>query len=222
MKTGVVFDIQEFSVHDGPGVRMTVFMKGCPLRCSWCHNPEGINPGPQMLSFPGGQRLSGREYQTGELADIILGQADTLSFSGGGVTFSGGEPLLQADFLLGLMRILRGKTHIILDSSGHGEPDKFLALAGLSDLVFFGLKIFDPEKHRRFTGVDNSLIISNLSELKKTGTPFVARVPLVPGVTDSDENLAGLAGLLRGQGSRMKTRVDFQKVNIQRAYILSF
>ncbi len=197
MTSGTVFDIKEFTLHDGPGIRTTVFMKGCPLSCSWCHNPEGQSMQPQIIRSPAGERLAGQEYSAGELAALLNRQVDIFRANEGGVTFSGGEPLLQATFVGEVIDLLRG-IHVLLDTSGYGSRRDFRQLIGKCDLVFFDLKLIDPAAHRRYTHRSNGLILENLQVLSATGKPFVVRVPLVPGVTDTDENLAAIARLVRG------------------------
>lgn len=197
MKTGMVFDIKEFTLHDGPGVRTTVFMKGCPLSCSWCHNPEGQSRQPQIIRSPGGERLAGTEYTAGELAALLNRQADIFRANEGGVTFSGGEPLLQATFVGEVIDLLLG-IHVLLDTSGYGSRREFRQLIEKCDLIFFDLKLMDPAAHRRYTHRSNGLILENLRALSASGKPFVVRVPLIPGVTDPDENLTAIAQLVRG------------------------
>jgi pyruvate formate lyase activating enzyme len=197
MAKGIVFDIKEFAVHDGSGIRTTVFLKGCPLDCSWCHNPEGKSSRPQMLRGQAGERLAGREFTAEQLAGQLNRQADILKMNDGGITFSGGEPLLQAGFVAEVIARLDG-LHVLLDTSGYGNEADFRRLAALSDLVYFDLKLVDAAEHRRYTGRDNLPILSNLKILSAMGIPFVIRVPLVPGVTDMDENLAGIARIVSG------------------------
>ena len=197
MISGIVFDIKEFAVHDGPGIRTTVFLKGCPLRCSWCHNPEGMSPEPQLIRGPAGERVAGREYTSAALADILNRQADILRANEGGVTFSGGEPLGQAQFVTQVIDRLCG-VHVLLDTSGYGSEGDFRLLVSRSDLVYYDLKLVDRRAHRRYTGVDNGPILRNLSVLSELGVPFVIRVPLVPGVTDTDRNLAAIGMTVRG------------------------
>ena len=210
MTTGLIFDIKEFAVHDGPGIRTTVFLKGCPLRCSWCHNPEGILPEPQVMHGPAGERVVGVTYTSSELADILNRQAEILRANEGGVTFSGGELLMQAAFVAEVLDRL-DDIHVLLDTSGFGGEDDFRLLAGKSDLVFFDLKLIDPAVHRRYTGVDNGPILRNLRVLATLNVPFVVRVPLVPGVTDTDENLAAIAETVRGLEGML--RVDLLPYN---------
>jgi pyruvate formate lyase activating enzyme len=202
---GVVFDIREFTIHDGPGIRTTVFLKGCALSCTWCHNPEGIDPRPEVMRSPAGDRLVGRTYEARELAELLRRQADILAAAEGGVTFSGGEPLMQAGFVAATIDLLPG-VHVVLDTSGYGSERSFDALARRSDLVYFDLKLIDPAEHRRWTGQDNGRILRNLARLRALGTPFVARIPMVPGVTDTPHNLAAIADVLKVHTSLV--RVD--------------
>lgn len=193
-RTGVVFDIRELTIHDGPGLRTTVFLKGCPLRCAWCHNPEGMSPEPQVLRTATGERTAGRSYTAMELAHILNRQAPLLV--DGGVSFSGGEPLMQAAFLAEVIDRLQG-LHVVLGTSGQAAEEDFRSVAARCDLVLFDLKLIDPEAHRRWTGTDNRAILRNLAVLAELGKPFCIRVPLVPGVTDTLANLRAIARLLR-------------------------
>jgi pyruvate formate lyase activating enzyme len=197
MLTGVIFDIKEFAVHDGPGVRVTVFLKGCPLRCSWCHNPEGWSPRPQVLRGAAGDRVAGQVFSSAELAARINSQADLLRTGEGGVTFSGGEPLAQAEFVAEVTDQL-DNLDVVLETSAHAGEAGFSLVARKCSLVFFDLKLADPDQHRRHTGTDNARILRNLRLLGGLGVPFVIRVPLIPGVTDTDANLSGIAGLIAG------------------------
>jgi len=192
MTRGIVFDIKEFAVHDGPGIRTTVFLKGCPLRCPWCHNPEGQSSLPQTMRGSAGRRVAGKTYTAEELARLLNGQAAILGSCEGGITFSGGEPLFQADFVVAVARRLEG-VHRLLQTSGYGAEETFAWVLAQMEMVFFDLKIIDKEAHRRYTGAGNELILQNLDTLSRSEVPYVVRVPLVPGVTDSDENLAAMA-----------------------------
>jgi len=192
--TGVVFDIRELTIHDGPGLRTTVFLKGCPLRCAWCHNPEGWSYDPQVLRGPNGDRVAGRIYRADELATILNEQAPLLA--DGGVSFSGGEPLRQAFFLEAVLERLEG-LHVVLGTTGFAPAEDFLRVVRRCDLVLFDLKLMDPEAHRRWTGVDNWLILDNLERLADLGLAFLIRVPLVPGVTDTEANLRAIARHVR-------------------------
>lgn len=203
MKQGVVFNIKEFAVHDGPGIRTTVFLKGCPLRCSWCHNPEGISPQPQILHSPAGERLVGKTYTSGALAGFLNRQAAILTDNEGGVTFSGGEPLSQAEFVAETIDQL-DNLHVLLDTSGYGSPDAFELLARRANLIYFDLKSSQPAIFKSYCGGNLDVVLANLDRLHEIPTPVVIRIPLIPGVTDTPDNLTGIArrvanlpGLLR-------------------------
>jgi len=195
MLNGIVFDIKEFAVHDGPGVRITVFMKGCPLRCSWCHNPESQSPEPQILRGNAGERLVGMSFSSQELADRLNCLADLLRTGEGGVTFSGGEPLVQADFVAEVIDQL-DHLHVLLDTSGYAEESSFRKVAAKSQLVYFDLKLVDSGAHQTHTGASNAPILRNLHVLNELGVPFVIRVPLIPGVTDTEANLSAIARMV--------------------------
>ncbi len=197
MLTGVVFDFKEFAVHDGPGVRITVFLKGCRLRCSWCHNPEGLSPLSQFLQGAGGARLAGEVYTSQALAARLNSQSELLRQGEGGVTFSGGEPTMQAAFLAEVIDQL-DDLHVVLDTSGYADEADFRLVASKIDLAHFDLKLVDPEQHRLHTGADNAPILRNLRVLSEMEIPFVIRVPLIPGVTDTAANLSGIAQVIAG------------------------
>jgi pyruvate formate lyase activating enzyme len=195
-RSGIVFDIREFTVHDGPGIRTTVFMKGCRLRCNWCHNPEGLSFEPQWLESPAGRRLAGATYRSHELAELLNRQAPVLR-SHGGVTFSGGEPLAQAAFVSEVIDQL-DHLHVTLETSGWADDSDFCLVAKKSDLVLFDLKLIDPDEHRKWTGQDNAPILRHLQMLGEMQTPCIVRVPLIPGVTDTEANLRAIAATARG------------------------
>src|SRR5271157_2808270 len=174
MNSGIVFDIREFAVHDGPGIRTTVFLKGCPLACTWCHNPEGQSVEPQVIRSPAGERLAGTVYSAAELAGYLNLQAEILRNNEGGVTFSGGEPLFQPDFVAEVIDLLEN-IHVVLDTSGYGSEKDFRSLLDRSDLIFFDLKLIDRRMHRQYTGRDNDLILNNLKMMSGSSKPFVIR-----------------------------------------------
>jgi len=212
--TAVIFEVREFCVHDGPGVRTTVFFKGCPLRCTWCHNPEGLSPEPETLfksprcrhcgncrtggACPEGARVPcGRRWTVDELVAELNRFRDFFESSGGGVTFSGGEPLLQGAFAAAAAKRLH-PIHLALETSGYAAPATYRAVVSEMDLVFQDLKHPDPAAHRRWTGVDPAPIHANLRWLKESGKPFIARIPLIPGVNDTPAAKEGFARLLEG------------------------
>ena len=232
--TATIFEVREFCLHDGPGIRTTVFFKGCPLRCAWCHNPEGLSPEPEMLfkaakchhcgncknggDCPHGARVPcGRHWTVMELAQEIRVNADILRSSGGGVTFSGGEPLMQAKFLCALADELKTGTvplhpgtvpvHLALETSGYAPEEVYQQVVERMDLVFQDLKHPDPAEHKRWTGVDPTPIHANLAWLKASGKPFVARIPLIPGVNDSEKAKEGFARLLEGKSGLLRVEL---------------
>lgn len=229
--TGTVFSIEEFTVYDGPGIRTTVFLKGCPLRCCWCHNPEGQEPHPQVVRNPNGcigcgrceasavtedggiryteesiracprglLRVSGEVWEAPALCAHLL-KNKALYADGGGVTFSGGEPLARAPFLLECLERLQGQVHTAVQTCGYAHHDTFRQVLERCDYMLYDLKLADPALHKQYTGVSNAPILHNLDTLARSGKPFVIRIPLIPGVTDTEENLAGLAALLQSYG----------------------
>ncbi len=197
MYSGIIFKINEFAVHDGPGIRTTVFLKGCPLGCSWCHNPEGISALPQILQGPR-KRLIGKKYSSRQLADLLLEHEKFLVQNNGGITFSGGEPLFQPDFLNEVIDILKPRLHIALDTCGYAESKVFENICKKVNLLLFDLKLMDNELHKKYTGKSNDLIRQNLKIALKMDKDIIIRVPLIPGVTDAKENLSEIADFLVG------------------------
>jgi pyruvate formate lyase activating enzyme len=208
--TGIVFDLKKFAIHDGPGIRTTVFLKGCPLACWWCHNPEGQAPQPEIMHGPratGGEtspeEIVGRPISVaGLLAEI---QKDIIFYdtSGGGVTFSGGEPLVQHAFLVSALAACRqAGIHTALDTTGYAPRDVLARVVPEVDLFLYDLKLMDDQRHRRYTGVSNGLILENLTWLAAMGQPLAVRLPLVPGITDDEANLSAAADFL----SRLEPR----------------
>lgn len=222
---GNVFDIKEMAVHDGPGLRTTVFLKGCPLRCVWCHNPEGLTPKPQLMykdarcrkcgqcmiscdhpeCSPYGRciymcpenclEVVGREVDAKKLAVEIKQTALVLGDHFGGFTFSGGEPLAQADFVLEVIRYLPGY-HFAIETSGFANEEIFQRVLEKLDYVIMDLKLADDSLHRKYTGVSNVPILRNLEILRNSGKPCCIRTPLIPGITDTDENLTAIKQLV--------------------------
>lgn len=204
--TGIIFDIKRFAIHDGPGIRTTVFLKGCPLDCAWCHNPEsrGREPEPRRgLSsrFHQDDGLIGRVADVDEVLEVVRRDRVFYDESGGGMTLSGGEPLLQADFAAALLRRAREDgMHTAVDTSGSVSWRHLEAALPWTDLFLYDLKLIDPELHATWVGGDLRLIRSNLERLLRTGAAVRVRIPLIPGVTDTDANLAGIAALLGSFG----------------------
>jgi pyruvate formate lyase activating enzyme len=183
---GQVFNVQRFSVNDGPGIRTTVFFRGCPLSCTWCHNPESWR-------VP----VSGEDVTVDSIMDIIKRDVMFYEESGGGVTFSGGEPLEQPDFLLLLLKACRKlDINTAVDTSGYANFDFFNKILPFTDLFLFDLKIIDDHLHLHHTGVSNKIIHENLFNLSSKGKKIFIRIPLIPGITDTDENINSIIELL--------------------------
>ncbi len=237
--TGTVFSIERYAVHDGNGIRTIVYLKGCPLRCLWCANPEGQEARPQVFTFSdrcigcgrcggacprgaaggdpstGGQelptpcagcgrcvdacpaaarRLFGRQMTVGEVLDAVLKDRAFYRRSGGGVTLSGGEPTAQAAFARDLLSACRRQgLHTAIETCGYTSFPPLANIARHLDLILYDVKHMDREAHRRMTGVPNDLILDNLRRLDAQGVPIVVRIPVIPGLNDSRENLTATA-----------------------------
>jgi len=243
---GFIFDIQRYAVHDGPGIRTTVFFKGCPLSCSWCHNPEGQSPQPDLMYFQnrclvcgeciklcphgavhcrdgvihttsacqvcgtcaegcpaGARKVVGRRMTVSEVLREIQKDVIFWDQSGGGVTFSGGEPLAQPRFLSLLLDACRAKRiDTVVETCGMAKQDEVLELSDKAGLFLYDLKILDPEKHKKFTGVSNDSIIANLEALAERRRRVVVRYPIIPYINDDGGNVRQMVALL----SRLRLR----------------
>jgi pyruvate formate lyase activating enzyme len=200
-KSGTVFDIQRSALHDGPGIRTVVFLKGCYLRCEWCHNPESWAPEPQAASEPdssGDLQTFGREMSVEEVMRIVLRDRVYYELSGGGLTLSGGEPTLQFDFCRDLLAAAREHSlHTCLDTSGHNSQEVFSEMLPLVDLYLFDYKLTGSEAHARWTGARNEMILHNLDFLYRSGAQIVLRCPILPGINDNEEHFQAIAALHR-------------------------
>ena len=208
---GTIFDIKKFAIHDGPGIRTTVFFKGCPLDCWWCHNPEGRKLETETLSVkPGGNtsdsgnaaktEVIGRDVSVEAVMDEILKDVIFYDQSGGGVTFSGGEPMMQPEFLYMLLQACKENgLNTAVDTSGYAPWVDFEKIYDLVDLFLYDLKLMDDEAHNEYTGVSNELILDNLLRLSSMGNKIEPRIPLIPGITDTEENLEAIARFLTPQ-----------------------
>ncbi len=241
--TGWVFDIKRYSIHDGPGIRTTVFLKGCGLHCLWCHNPESIDPGPELMHWPArctrcyacvracplaalskdpsgavvidrarcdlcgrcaaaclydAMQIVGREMTVEDVLAEVEKDRIFYEQSGGGVTLSGGDPLVQADFAAALLDACRSRgIRTALDTAGRSSNGVLDRLAAKSDLVLYDLKCMDETRHREFTGASNAPILENVKALVAAGREVWVRVPLVQGVNDDEDNIRRTIALLQ-------------------------
>lgn len=235
MAKGIIFDIKRYAIHDGPGIRTTVFFKGCPLNCQWCHNPEGIEPMPELLLNQTRCAIDCRACLSecpksailkigttvyidqkkcdlcGNCVDACMYEAlliagkkksapdvfaevekDLIFYeeSRGGVTLSGGEPLLQMEFLDNLLDELKSRdVHVALDTSGYSPLEDLERVCDRVDLILYDLKMMDEMDHEDYTGASNAIILRNLKELSSAGKPVEIRIPLVCGVNDDEQNI---------------------------------
>ena len=222
---GIIFDIKEFTVHDGPGSRITVFLKGCPLRCKWCHNPEGLKVANQLMyksnfcihcgacqtpckheecqpfgrcayMCPNGAlSIVGEEVSGKILAERLQKNAKILKLMDGGITISGGEPLLQPDFVCELAENLED-THKAIQTSGYADLETYQKVVERMDYVLQDIKLADEKEHVKYTGVSNEQILRNIEWLKTSGKPFAFRVPLIPNITDTARNLNAISEIV--------------------------
>lgn len=238
---GLVFDVKRYAINDGPGIRVTIFLKGCPLSCRWCHNPESISPKIQKmyteskcigcgecvricpmhaceltekgivtdesLCISCGQcaaacparatEMSGRYESVDALLQVIEDERPFFDQSGGGVTFSGGEPLLHAEFLVEILDACgRLQIHRTVDTCGLAKTSSLLEVAKRTDLFLYDLKLMDPDRHRKWTGAGNKRILKNLRALAASGAEIQIRIPLIRGVNDDDENIEATAAFI--------------------------
>jgi pyruvate formate lyase activating enzyme len=205
--TGTMFDIKRFAVHDGPGIRVTTFLKGCPLACKWCHNPESINPA--VSTAPKTVRVGSKTFTENEIVGYEITPENLMhefrkekifmDESGGGVTFSGGEPLMQAGFLAEMLALCKKeKIHTAVDTSGFAAWDIIEAIRTFTDLFLYDLKIMDDAMHKNYTGVSNRLILENLVSLLNAGARVRIRIPMISGITFTPENIEQTLAFLTG------------------------
>ncbi len=213
MSTVDIFDIKRFAVHDGPGIRTTVFMKGCPLRCWWCHNPESQSVKPLIVEIE--RMLNGKPVSSSKtygervaqdmVMETVLRDRHFYEESGGGVTFSGGEPLMQFEALLTLLE--RSKAlglHTSVDTSGFGRRDHFERIAAYTDLFLYDLKNMNTDLHREHTGVDNKLILSNADFLLDRGAMLIFRIPVIPGINTQEDEMQRLFSFVEERKGKLE------------------
>ena len=206
---GTIFDIMKYAIHDGPGIRTTVFFKGCPLTCWWCQNPESQQLEPEKIKGLARRRYSHQffgkdEGVIGEVVTVDQVMAEVLKdsifyeSSGGGLTISGGEPLIQPDFLLALLKASRKKgIHTALDTSGYAPWAIFKKILHYVDLFLYDLKIMDDKLHEEYTGVSNRLVLQNLQRLLQNKAAVVIRMPVITGMTDGINNIRAIGDFLK-------------------------
>ena len=195
---GLIFSIKRYSIHDGPGIRVTIFMKGCPLSCKWCHNPEGILPQPETVvtTYRVGEREfckkeeAGKDYSVDDIVAILNRDRVFMDQSKGGVTFSGGEPMLQFEFLYDAVKACKKSGfHVTIDTSGYSAAGNYKALIPFTDLFLFDIKHLDEGQHIIGTGVSNTGILENYRFLLENARGVALRIPVIPGFNDDTDHI---------------------------------
>ena len=200
---GKIFNIQKFSINDGPGIRTTVFFKGCPLHCRWCSNPESQNRNAAIADAMENELYSGRDYTVEEVIRVVRQDVDFYIESGGGMTLSGGEALQQMAFAEALINAAHAENiSCAVETTGFVDPDRFLEFLPLPDLYLYDFKHYDREIHRQYTGVYNDIILENLRALVAAGKPVIARIPVIPRFNVGIRHARGLAATLADIGVR--------------------
>ncbi|HNW84669.1 MAG TPA: glycyl-radical enzyme activating protein [Candidatus Cryosericum sp.] len=257
---GTVFNIMHYALHDGPGIRTVVFLKGCPLSCLWCHNPEGQAPGPELMLLTdrctgcgdcvrvcpqgaatlvdgvpgiteactacgqcveacvqGARTLAGTRMSVTDVLGELLRDRVFMEGSGGGVTISGGEPLLQAAFLRELVDACEGeRMPVAVETCGVGDSKDLLWLAQKGVLFLYDIKLVDEARHRQWTGHGNAGILTNLRTLAQARAHVVVRLPVIPGANDDDANVGQLAGLMRDLGLRRLDLLPYHRIGTEK------
>jgi pyruvate formate lyase activating enzyme len=204
---GLVFDIKRFALHDGPGIRTTVFLKGCSLRCWWCQNPESIREYPETFQVKSISAtfnkeceeniIFGKHFSVEDLMDELIKDRVFYDESSGGITFSGGEPLIQYKFVSECLKECKlSGLQTAVDTSGYVPFVTFENIYEYTDIFLYDIKLIDDTEHKKFTDVSNELILNNLKELTNLGNKVVVRIPLIPEITDTQKNLSDIAAFI--------------------------
>ncbi|HUT80290.1 MAG TPA: glycyl-radical enzyme activating protein [Candidatus Bathyarchaeia archaeon] len=221
---GIIFDIKKFAIHDGPGIRTTVFFKGCPMNCWWCHNPESQKLEPEFItkqvisnniskSCPGTKEIIGQEVTARDVMVEIEKDQIFYEESNGGVTFSGGEPLMQPEFLLILLDLCKKKNiHTTIDTAGCVSSDIMKKIAKKVDLFLYDIKLIDNEMHKRYTGVSNEQILTNLKLLVKMNKKIIIRIPVIPTINTSSKDLEQIGKFLSELNITQVELLRFHKI----------
>ena len=249
MHTAVIFDIARASYVDGPGIRTTVFFKGCNLKCAWCHNPESQSAKAQLLVYKNrctgcgkckqlcahslescdfcercisgcpneARAIAGRSYTLQEVFCEIVKDKLFYETSGGGVTFSGGECMLSVDFLSEALKLCRENgIHTAVDTAGAVPYEAFEQILPFTDLFLYDVKMFDPVKHKAYTGVDNKLIFDNLGALLDGGARVTVRIPVIAGVNDSEEEMHSIKAFLDLHGGAEVELLPYHSMGVHK------
>ena len=210
---GRIFNIQKFSINDGPGIRTTVFFKGCPLACRWYANPESQNRNAAVADAMENELYRGRECSVEDVLKVVRQDVDFYIESGGGMTLSGGEVLQQMGFAMALIDAAHEENiHCAVETTGFVAPERFRAFLPYPDLYLYDFKHYDRELHREYTGVYNDIIIENLRAIVAAGRPVVARIPVIPRFNVGIKHARGLAGALADIGVREVHLLPFHQM----------
>lgn len=200
--TGRVFNIQRFSIHDGPGVRTIVFLKGCPLRCRWCCNPESQEWDIQSINIGGKAKTVGRDVTVGEIMTEVEKDRTYYRRSGGGMTLSGGECLWQPEFSYALLKSAKENgINTAIETTGYASPETVLKIIENVDTVLMDIKHINGEKHKEFTGRDNSLILENAALIAKNAERLIVRTPVIPTFNDTEKDISDIADFALSLGT---------------------
>ncbi|WP_159722157.1 glycyl-radical enzyme activating protein [Enterococcus sp. CSURQ0835] len=213
-KTACIFNLQKFSLHDGPGIRTVVFFKGCPLRCAWCANPESQHAYPEAMWDRQKERIVpiGEEKTIAEIMTVVLQDQAFYRESGGGVTLSGGEVLFQADFAIQLLKALKyHQIHTACETTGFCRAPLFREFLAYVDLLYFDVKHYDPAAHQVGTGVKNELILTNLQQALNSSVETIVRIPVIPTFNDRLADAQQFAQLLHTLGAKKVELLPFHQ-----------